>query len=112
MATTPELPLPGLAFLYDDSASAKAAFGDRYRPPARFDHGTRHEVARYEPDEEGAAEGRLVVVLESRWPATFFKIAVTEADGTTWELGTGSGGERLAADVASAIWAGMLGLKR
>ena len=103
--------LPGLESLYAPRPGDGAAFGDRYRPPARFAHGVGHEVARYEPDEAGACEGRLVVVSESRHPVPFFRIATTEADGTTWALGTGSGCEQLAARVAAAVAAGELGVR-
>jgi len=97
---------------FQGTDEGRRAFGRRYDPPVYFEHGETYEVARYEPDEDGACEGRLVVVSEARHPATFFKIVVTEADGTAWELGTGSGCQQLAAQTAEAIWAGMLGLNR
>jgi len=97
---------------FQGTDEGRRAFGRRYDPPAHFEHGRRHAVARYEPAEEGACEGRLVVVSEVRYPATFFTIEVTEADGSTWALGTGSSCEQLAAQTAKAIWGGMLGLDR
>lgn len=98
--------------MYEPDERDRSAFGDAYKPPARFDYGAEVLVATYPAE----GDGHTVKVYESRYPARFFRINADER--TNWDgsvtpafsLSTGSGQEELVAAIAKAIQAGMLSL--
>lgn len=82
--------------------------GDRYKPPARFEHGEWHkiaEISKARPDGDGFA----VEIYELRMPARFFKVeALASLDSMKrsrpgFTLSTGSGDDMGALCVRMAL---------
>lgn len=92
--------------LYSPDDRDREVFGDQYDPPARFEHGEYHRVARYK-----SANGEVKVEIdECRMPARFFRIRVL--GDRPFVLVTGSSMGELAHRIATEIARSMLGLER
>ena len=98
---------------YEPYASELEAFGDHWCGPEKYVEWVKHLIAMYDPQEDGA---RVEVYCQAA-PARFYTIKVfprKDYEGNLvpgYTLGTGSGEDQLAADIALAISGGMLGLE-
>ena len=103
-------------FMYKPYGTEKAAFGDAWCGPHRYQHGVPSLVAKYDAGRGG--DGQSVEVYGIALPARFYTIKVlggVNSVGETlppWELGTGSSEAELAASIALAVSTGMLNLNR
>lgn len=105
------------ARMYEPYQSELAAFGDAWcMKSTTLKHCEDVLVAFYQKERNG--DGRSVEVYCCALPARFYTIkAMPSVDSAgeelkPFEMSTGSGMARLAADIADAISKGMLGLRR
>ncbi|MBN1321154.1 MAG: hypothetical protein JXA87_09975 [Thermoleophilia bacterium] len=98
---------------YNQRPHDRQPFGEHWVHDGGFPHGVETLVARYE---RTSGDGQTTEVFVTAMPARFYTIKVRESETTegralpAWALSTGSGRHDLAARIAEAIAAGMLGV--
>ena len=98
--------------MYEPYPTELEAFGDHWCGPDKYPHWGDTLVATY----EGTGDGQTVEVYCTAGPARFYTLRIRAGKDSVgapqkpWQLGTGSGEEKLAADIAKAISEGGLGL--
>ena len=100
-----------LDFLYSGDRNPGLFAG--YSPPGRFPHAEWVLVGE-SPKRPDDGDGQAVLVFESRWPATFFRIEIlsgitsTYAPLQAYTLSFGSGMGDLVGKLVDAITSGMI----
>ena len=104
-----------LDFMNDTRDYERAAFGNNWVGPEKFEHGKEVLIAIYPCSEK--SDGHRVDVYCIAYPARFYRLDVYDWPNSVgelqpgWEICTGSGAHKIAAHLAREIERGMLGFK-